>query len=97
MVISRVCSFGSVYTDSALDFITKSVHHLHECHLSVHAALKGILDRGRIKIDFAFHQRVKCRIDFKQQLVNLGIDFNSLLTLAVESAFTRIPQMGSTR
>lgn len=85
MVVCRVCSFGSVYTDSALDFITKSVHHLHECHLSVHAALKGILDGSCIKINFSFHQGVKCRIDVKQQLVNLGIDFNSLLAFSVDS------------
>jgi len=97
MVISRICTFGSVYTYSALNLITKSIHHLHECHLSIHAALKSILDGGRIKINFSFHKGIKCSIDIKQQLINLGIDFNSLLTLAVESAFTGIPQMGSTR
>lgn len=56
-----------------------NIQSSEQCHLSFDASLKSLFDCCCIEINLALQKRIKCRIYGKQQLVNLGIDFNSLL------------------
>ena len=93
VVIAGICSFGTVDADTCLQVLTDTVSHSKQCHLCFHAALEQFLDRRGVKVLSAFHQRVKCVIDGKQQLVQLGIGFHRLTALAVQTAFPRVPQL----
>ena len=92
--IVRECAVGHVYSHTRPDFLDMPVKEFEQGHLGVHTALKRILDRHSIKLLLTFQQSIKCRIDGKQQFFNFGIGFHRLLALAVQTAFTGIPQFG---
>ena len=54
-----------------------------------------ILHIGGIKIHFTAYKVIEGVVHRQQQLFNLGIGLHRLLALAVQTAFTRIPQFGS--
>ena len=59
--------------------------------------LEQVLDRRRVKVPLALHQRVERRIDRKQQLVQFCVGFHRLAALAVQTAFSRVPQIRPAR
>ena len=87
VVIAGVGSFGTVDTDTCLQVLADAVGHPQQGHLRVHASLKQVLDRRCVKVLPTFHQRVKRRIDRKQQLVQFSVGFHRLAALAVQTAF----------
>ena len=91
VVIAGVCSFGTVDADTRLQILADAVGHPQQCHLRFHAALEQVLDRRSVKVLPAFNQRVKRRIDSKQQLVQFCVGFHRLAALAVQTAFPRVP------
>ena len=95
IVVCRIRPFGPVYPDTALYFLPDGFQHLHQGHLGVHAALKGILECRCIKIGLALQKGIEGGIDIKQQLVDFCICFNGLPAFAVQPAFAGIPQSGS--
>ena len=77
------------------DFLDMPVEEFEQCHPRVLATLKGFLDCRRIKIGLSFQKGVERRVYSQQQLVDFCVDFHCLLALAVQTAFTGIPQVGS--
>ena len=75
--------------------IVMGIQHFHQGHLRFHAALEGILDGSGIKIPLALQKGIEGGIDVKQQLVDFRICLHRLPALAVQPAFTGIPQPGS--
>ena len=94
IVIAGISSFRTVNTDTGFEIITDDIRHSHERHLRFHATLKMILHIGGVKIHFTAHKAVEGVVHRQQQLLNLGIGFHRLLALAVQTAFTWIPQFG---
>ena len=94
-VVCRIGPFCPVYPDTALHLIPEGIQHFHQGHLRLHAALEGILDGSGIKFPFAFQKGIEGGIDVKQQLVDFRICLHRLPALAVQPAFTGIPQAWS--
>ena len=57
--------------------------------------MEKVFHIGCVKFHFAGYKTVKSGIYRQQQFLNLGIGFNRLPALAVQTAFTGIPQFGS--
>ena len=91
IIVCRIRSFCAVYPDTRLQVLADAVGHPQQGHLRFHAALKQVLDRRSVKVLPALQQRVKRRIDRKQQLVYFCVGFHRLAALAVQTAFPRIP------
>ena len=91
VVILGVCSLGTVDTYTRFQVLVDAVKLFQQGHLLIHAPLKHILDCRSVKLLLALQQRIKCGIDGKQQFLNLGVGFNRLFALAVQTAFTGIP------
>ena len=92
IVIAGISPFRTVYADTCLDVVTDCICHFHEGHLCFHASLKMILHIGGIKIHFTAYKVIEGVVHRQQQLLNLGICFHRFLALAVQTAFTGIPQ-----
>ena len=75
--------FSNINAYSRLHILNMNIQSLKQRHLSFNATLKRFFDCCCIEINLAFQERIKCRVYGKQQLVNLGIDFNSLLAFAI--------------
>ena len=89
------CTVRHVDAYTCPDFFNMPVEELEQCHLRVLAALKGFLDCRRIEIGLSFQKGVKRGVYSQQQLVDFRIDLHRFLTLAVQTAFPGIPQLGS--
>ena len=93
VVIAGIGSFGTVDADTRLQVLADAVGHPQQGHLRVHASLKQVLDRRCVKVLPTLHQRIKRRIDRKQQFVYFRVGLHRLATLAVQTAFPRVPQL----
>ena len=89
------CTVGHIDTYTCPDFPDMPVEEFEQGHPRLLAALKGFLDRCRIEIGLSFHKGVERGVYSQQQLVDFRVDFHRLLALAVQTAFTGIPQFGS--
>ncbi len=89
------CTVRHVDAYTCPDFFNMPVEELEQCHLRVLAALKDFLDCRRIEIGLSFQKGVERGVYSQQQLVDFCVDFHCLLTLAVQTAFPGIPQLGS--
>ena len=89
------CTVRHVDAHTCPYFLNMPVEELEQCHLRVLAALKGFLDCRRIEIGLSFQKGVERGVYSQQQLVDFRVDFHRLLALAVQTAFTGIPQFGS--
>ena len=92
IVIAGISPFRTVNTDTGFEVVTDNVRHFHERHLRFHAALKIILHIGGVKTDLTGYKAVECGVYRQQQFFNPGIGFHRFLALAVQTAFTRVPE-----
>ena len=95
IVITGISPFRPVNADTGFEVIADNLRHSHERHLRFHDALKMILHIGCIEINLTAHKIVKGVVHRQQKFINLGIGFHRLLALAVQTAFTGIPEFGS--
>ena len=93
VVIAGVRSFGTVDADTCLQVLADAVGHSQQGHLRIHTALEQVLDCRSVKVLPTLHQRIKRRIDRKQQLVQFRVGFHRLAALAVQTAFPCVPQL----
>ncbi|KWW23966.1 MAG: Uncharacterized protein F082_2102 [bacterium F082] len=75
----------------APDVVRDSPAHLHQRHLRVHAALHQFLDALGGEVGVAPDEGVEGGTDCQQHLLNLHVDLNGFLALAVQAALTRVP------
>ena len=93
--IAGISPFRTVYADTGFEVITDNIRHFHKGHLRFHAALKKDFHIVGIKINLAVHEGVESVVHRQQQFFDFGIGFHRLLALAVQTAFTGIPEFGS--
>ena len=95
IVIAGISPLCPVYADTCLNVVTDCICHFHEGHLCFHASLEKVFHIGGIEINLTLHKIVECRVYRQQQFLNSGIAFHRFLALAVQTAFTWIPQFRS--
>ena len=93
VVIAGIGSFGTVDAYTGFQVLADAVGHPQQGHLRIHTALEQVLDRRCVKVLPTLHQRIKCRIDRKQQLVQFSVGFHRFAALAVQTAFPCVPQL----